>query len=372
LALAVGVGLVVPSGAQAARIQVGEDSFAEVKLLVQPRVELADPVAADPALDFYLRRARLLLFGSVSKEISFFFETDSPNIGKGGNFSADTFVQDAFVSWTPKRWLTLDFGMLLIPLTHHTIQGATSLNTLDYHTAVVRYPKESTKIWRDTGIAARGLLLDDRVQYRVGVFGGIRRATGRKDAAGLALPDLNPNGVPRFAGNLRFNLLDPEPETFPQGIYLGKKRVVSFGLAADFQPDASAVGGEVNDYFAIGGDLFVDLPVGTGDQEIVAQANVLHYRHGEGSALSGTGFFLEAGYRYGKVEPVVSYEAFLSDADLADFIGAHFGLNYWVLGHQVNVKADLGFEKDQAAQGAARIDDADWATVLTLQTQLYF
>src|SRR6201999_65254 len=69
-----------------------------------------------PAEDFYLRRARLMVWGSVTKELSFFVDTDEPNRGKGGNFSTATttpggtfsFIQDAFLSYKFMQELTLD------------------------------------------------------------------------------------------------------------------------------------------------------------------------------------------------------------------------------------------------------------------------
>jgi hypothetical protein len=267
--------------------------------------------------------------------------------------------------------LTLDMGLILIPLTHQSLQGAVSLNTLDYHSFLIKYPKDSTKVWRDTGVQVRGLLLNDRLQYRAGIFGGIRGQVGRLDAANNPLPDLNPEGYPRFAGHVRFNLFDPEPDFFYSGTYLGKKRIVSIGLGADYQPLASAAGAFVNDYLALGGDVFVDYPIGE-NQEVVFQLNAIRYWHGSASPSSGFGLFAEASYRWKSLGPVLGIDWFASDTGTGDLQALHLGFNYWLNGHVANVKLDLALEKDVAAQKAASLEAAKWITVATLQTQLFF
>ena len=366
--------LSLSGGAQAAKIQVGEDGFIDVRVLMQGQGQLRDGAAADGrgmGTDFFLRRARLLLLGGVNENITFFIETDSPNFGKGGNYDANIFVQDAFASFKLREALVFDVGLIIVPLTRHSFQGAVSLNSLDYHSFLVKHPAGSTKIWRDTGVQARGTLLDSRLHYRIGVFGGVRSQGGRLDSEGAQLPDLNPDGTPRVAGHVRFNLFDPEEGFFPAGIYFGKKKVVSFGIGADFQSKAVATRATVANGRALGGDLFVDLPIGA-DQEFIFQADVISYHHGDESAATGLGFFAEAGYRYGKIEPVVAYQRFFSTTGAGDLQGVHVGLNYWLHGHTANVKAEVAIEKNAAVQKVANLGEAGNRTAVTLQTQLFF
>lgn len=360
--------------AQAVKVQVGEDSFAEVRLLAQAWAQGREDGAADgrsTGVDFYLRRARLMLFGNVTKDISFFIETDAPNFGKGGNFNSSIYVQDAIGSFRLLPELTVDTGLIIIPLTHHTYQGATTLNTLDYHAFLVKYPKDSTKVWRDVGVQLRGLLFDDRIQYRAGVFGGVRGSVGRLDDQGAPLPDVNPHSRPRFAANVRYNLFDPEPDLFLQGIYLGKRKVVSFGVAVDYQSQVVSNSFELADYLALGGDVFVDIPFAQ-DQELVFQANVLNYRQGKQSSASGTGLFAEAGWRYHRVEPVVAFERFFSKTGGQDFQGWHLGFNWWFHDHLANLKVDFAVERDAALQKVANLEAARDLGSLTMQTQIYF
>jgi hypothetical protein len=53
-----------------------------------------------PSYDLFLRRARLMLWGTATKDLAFFIETDEPNLGKGGTYTTSSFIQDAFLSYT--------------------------------------------------------------------------------------------------------------------------------------------------------------------------------------------------------------------------------------------------------------------------------
>ena len=133
---------------------------------------IGNPRGDGPSYDFFVRRARLMLWGSVNKQISFFIDTDEPNLGKGGSFATTTFIQDAFATYTFMPELRIDGGLMLVPLSHHTLEGATSLNALDYHSDLVRFP--TGRIFRDAGIQVRGVALEDHLHYRLGIFEGVR------------------------------------------------------------------------------------------------------------------------------------------------------------------------------------------------------
>jgi hypothetical protein len=325
--------------------------------------------------DFYLRRFRIVVSGAITKDITFFAETDSPNFGKNGDFSVNAYVQDALVSMKFHPAFILDAGLLLIPMTHQTLQGATSLNTLDYHSHIVKYP--ASKVWRDTGLVIRGLLLGDHLHYRVGVFRGVQGQANRLATDKTPLgDDLNPGSLPRITGTLRFNLLDPESDLFFGGTYLGKKKVVSIGVAADYQSKALLIGSAPNqsatDYMALGGDIFVDYPLND-MMEIVFQADLIQYKTGSlNLAMTGTAFFAEAGFRYGDFEPVIGFDKFNSASRATGLIGYHVGLNYWMKGHTANLKLDFGMVKDQAAQKLASLDEGILKKSATLQLQTYF
>jgi hypothetical protein len=361
----------------AVELKVSDDYFMKLGLLVQPWVQLTnDPQSAtDLASDFYVRRTRVIMSGQVSKWVSFFMETDIPNWGKGGNWTPDFFVQDVFVTGEFGEAFKLDVGMILPAFVRQSRQGATSLHTLDYHTALVKYPAGMTKVWRDMGVGARGLLFDKKLDYRVSVTNG---KVGPVD------------DIPRFTGRLAYNFFDAEEGFFLGGTYLGAKRVLSIGAAFDVQPDIVDGG---NAYYALGGDVFWDLPMNGGDR-LSGQVDFVYYRGLDGkkpvldaqgqpvldaagqptttNALldtTGMGLLFDIGYAFGAWEPIIAVDWFMpKDAsDLKDqFLGVHVGLNWWFQGHTANLKFDAGLIKD------AGEEFGDAARVFTIQTQLLF
>jgi hypothetical protein len=175
-----------------------KDLSLDVAVLLQPQMQMAKDASPDGHMstDFFLRRARIFVFGKVTKEISFFVDTDQPNWGKNGTWDTSTYVQDAVLSWSPDRAFTLDSGLLLVPFSHHSLEGAAGLHGLDYHLNVIRYPAGAGKVLRDAGVLARGLLFGDVVHYRVGVFEGVRGPAIPTVAAGAPVPSpLNEKGL---------------------------------------------------------------------------------------------------------------------------------------------------------------------------------
>ncbi len=80
--------------------------------------------------------------GKVAERWTFFFETDSPNVGKslgdrtsnptGAKDAGNIYIQDAYVTYNQADWLKVDAGMMLIPLGHNHNQSAAMLLPVDY------------------------------------------------------------------------------------------------------------------------------------------------------------------------------------------------------------------------------------------------
>ena len=340
---------------------------------------IANPRGDGPSYDFFIRRARLMLWGSATKEISFFFDTDEPNIGKGGNFSAGGFiVQDAFATYTFMPEVRLDAGLMLVPFSHHTLEGATSLNSLDYHSDLVRYP--TGRIWRDAGIQIRGVALQDHLHYRLGLFEGVRNAALPALPAAPAPPApgptrtlVNPGGVPRLTALVRGNILGVEPDFFFKGIYFSKTPIISVGAGFDFQPNSVIkLNQSHGHYMAASADAFVEYPFTEAD-ELIVKGNLFWYGEGAttiaGSAMvpSGAlGVFAEAGFRHDWIEPVVFVDiqsgskgktatnpangTVMAPTVATDILAPHLGVNFWILKHNFNIKTDVGYRKTQRTQ----------------------
>jgi hypothetical protein len=364
-----------------------------VSVLAQPWFQVTGPTAAgqgspgigaadgkSPSFDFFVRRVRLMAYGSVTKELSYFIETDQPNWGKEGNFTTSMFIQDAFLTYAFAPEFKIDAGMMLVPLSHHTIEGAVGLNALDYHADLIRFP--AGKIFRDTGIQFRGLLLNNLIHYRLGIFEGVRQAAVPAPAMPPPVPPppLNDNGLPRFAAQVRVNILGDESDFFLKGIYFTPKPLLSVGLGADLQSKAvRKLDGNPGTYAALSADVFVDYPFGE-DNELVAKANFFNYSEGAsgvtGSTALPTGgmaFYAEAGFRHAWLEPLVFVDYLKAKNDELTIFSPHVGANFWAQKHTFNVKADLGYKSTQRPAVAPATGTVTQKDLLaTVQAQVFF
>jgi hypothetical protein len=308
--------------------------------LLQPQYEaLGSPTLNRSSQNIYLRRTRFMVGATLYKNFEFFFETDFPNLFKAANNTAGEVnnkatpgmnVQDAFA--TVKAVgdaVKIDMGYMLPPLAHNALQGATSLYSWDYFSNSFRHSNvfQSTAdpVGRDTGVQLRGLILNDIIEYRVGMFQGKRENVSTTRVAA--------RDMFRVEGRLQINLLDPETGFFYAGSYLGTKRVLSFGVSYDFQQG----------YHHSSGDGILDIPAGPG--VLTAQADVSHWNGGTWVTLPRqTAFMSEAGYLINAINlgPIFRFERRWVDnqtAAVPDETRLGGGLAFWPYGHNINVKA---------------------------------
>jgi hypothetical protein len=371
--------LAVASPAFAYKVQVSEDAFLNLDVLGQSQAQSTEKAAPDGgwSKDLFLRRIRLLAFGSLSKNVSFFFETDQPNLGKNGDWAAPMFVQDAFMTVKVSDAFMVDSGMVLLPFTRHSMTGAIGLNGIDYHSKMIKFPDGTHKVWRDAGVQARGYLAEQKLQYRLGVFGGSQNMALQKDAAGKVVTSSNPGDLPRATGHVRYAIAGTETDFFAKGIYFSPTPILSVGVGVDYVPDAiltkAAVldgsnvvtaKGQLGDHMGAAGDVFVEYPLDA-DNEVVFQGTALYYDDGPKAKTSGVGALTEVGYRWHSLEPVVALDYFDSEVPKADYMGAHVGLNWWMAKHATNVKLDFAFEK------TGNLEDGPSVRTVTLQGQFF-
>jgi hypothetical protein len=354
--------------------------------LVQPAFEYTSAAINNNLAQsaFFLRRMRLMAAMTVGPNLEFFFETDSPNVGKGGvqpiaNVTPATLLQDAFVTWKPMDELKLDGGMMLIPFGHNSVQGATTLYAWDYFaSSFMQSAGYQNFAGRDIGIQARGLVIG-KLEYRLGVF------TGKRNAINAPVPPAmmgtpRDRAILRLAGRIQFNLFDAETAYFYAGTYGGAKKIVSFGVGADHQ----------DTYNGITADAFVDLPVG--NDVFTAQAAFFYYSGGtwmtlpvvpEGpwaTAKKVTAVVAEAGYRINqmKVSPILRFEHQTATSEpitsgmppttqiaSPNVLRFSAGLSYWAMNHTANVKLFYTYVKPS--------DSVNFKTYnqLNLQVQFY-
>ncbi len=305
-------------------IKVNDNVNLKFGILLQTQAEeLQDAATRGYAQNIFIRRARLLLGGQIAPNLTFFVETDSPNINKSlttgtKNTQVSLFLQDAYVEYKVRPELMIDAGLMLTSVSRNGLQGATTLMPIDYGAYTFAYsgPTQSSA-GRDTGVQARGYLLNNKLEYRTGIFQGMRDNQQREL---------------RFTSRVAYSFLDPESGYFYTGTYLGKKKVLTVGAGYEHQ----------HKYRAYAADVFFDHPVGNG--AITAQLD--HVRYDGGTFLKSLpaqrDTLLELGALAGKSKwmPVVQFaDRNRADTSTGDERRYGGGVNYFLMGHNANVKA---------------------------------
>jgi hypothetical protein len=337
-----------PGAAQAARITVSDHAHVDLHGYLQPSAGASlDVDSGDVLTDMYIRRARLLVSGQVNPEVSFFLGTLSANMGAGGDLSPRELVADAWVNYRVHRSLQLTAGSFLVPFSRHMQQSGMKLHGVDFHGALLKRDGTLYTL-RDFGVQARGLLLSDRLDYRVALLDGVTGEEATTDA-------------PRVVARVAVNLADAEPELHLAGTQLGKRTVISVGVSADVEPGQAADGEGL--YWALAADALVDIPVG--ENALVFTAAGYHYGSGGALMPAGTGAWADLGYRIGSWEPIVAAELYAPrEGDAGRRLAPMGGLNWWIDGHAANLKLQVG---------AVQLDGADsWAPQAVLQSQVAF
>ena len=372
---------IVPPAQPAMKIETPNKSLIKLGLLFQPQFQASQPRFGAPTstldgfgYNLYIRRTRVLVGGSLfGGVLEYFLDTDFPNLFLAQN-TTDAMgmvtgatkntpgmnIQDAFITYKAMGdMLKIDTGYMLPPLAHNAVQGATTLYAWDYFFYTFRsgnlFNSSGNPIGRDAGLQLRGLLGGGLVEYRLGLFQGIRQVQNATDATA--------RNMFRVAGRVQVNLMDPETGFFYAGSYLGTKKVLSIGASFDFQ---DAQDQTAYKYFA--GDVFVDQPFGPAGV-LTAQVNVAHWDGGTtimGLTPKATAVMAEAGFLIGgaRLSPIIRAEHLFVDGDNNDDSYYGGGLAFWPYGHNTNLKAFYTYRKAQAAPNSGSQINVQW--------QLYF
>ena len=314
-----------------------KDGSASIKLgfLIQPQLELLETSDQEAtSTNLFVRRLRLIVGGTVGERWSFFFETDSPNLGKtnpnpgistpGLKDQGDIYVQDAYVTYSNSAAFKIDAGMIMLPHSRNGTQSAATLLAVDYgpYTFIDSGPG-GERVGRDYGVQLRGYPAEQKLEYRLAISQGTRGSEAR-----------NPL---RVTGRAVYYPFGAETGFFYGGTFQGTKRQLGLGGGFDVQQDACI-------YSA---DAFFETPVLNATQGFTIQFNWMRYDGGSflPALPKQDAFLVEAGYHVWnhRLTPFVQYQA-------RDFAGAAMpdqdtfqaGVAWWLAGHQRNLKLSAG------------------------------
>ena len=278
-----------------------------------------DPGATGYQQNLYFRRVRLMMGGSLGENISFFFQTDAPNLGKTPKAMNSGFlIQDAYIEWRVNNALQISGGEMFAPHSRQQMQSPSSYYSLDISpVAAVNNAPTGSSALRDLGFAARGFFLHDRLQYRMGIFQGQREANAR-------------NAL-RTAAYLQYDFFEPEKGYAYVGTALGKKKILAVDAGVDKQ----------GAYRAYTANVASDTPVRGGD-EVGLNVQYLHFdgRQKFPTLPAQNNVLVEAAYylRGAHLQPFgrAESQAFVTEADhCRDVRRWGGGVNYYIHGQNL-------------------------------------
>lgn len=324
--------LLVPAVAQAqAVIKVSDTVNVKFGMQIQSWADFQQDTTGGYTDNLFIRRVRFLVAGQVAPDVTFFFMTDNPNLGKAPKALGTGFItQDALLTWKIADAFRLEGGLFIVPLSRHGLSSTISYLTLDVSPVATQFAGPSgTSGLRDTGFQARGYLLDrGQLEYRVAVTQGIR-------SAAVTGVDGGSRNAFRTTTFLNYNFFETENGYVLGGTNLGKKKVLA--LAGGWDAQSS-----YNSYTA---NLFTTLPVGKGN-EFAGQVLWGHY---DGQKWISTlpqqnDYMAEIAYYAdgAKVQPFAKYEAqkfSQKAAQVNDLKRWGAGLNYYVAKQNFKITA---------------------------------
>jgi len=279
----------------------------------------ATPGGQGYSQNLYMRRGRFMMGGDLGQNVSFFFETDDPNLGKTPKqLNTGFLIQDAFVQWKVNGALQIQGGEMLVPYSRQALQSTVSYYSADISSvSTVNNASTASSALRDIGFGARGFFLGDKLQYRAGVFQGERDSNGR-------------NAL-RTAGYLQYDFFSAEREYAYAGTALGKKKILAVDVGGDKQ----------SAYRSYSANVASDTPVKGGD-EIGLNLQYLHF-DGRNKFLTipdQNNLLAETAYYFhkAKVQPFARFETqvFVASAESTkDIKRCGGGVNYYIHGQNL-------------------------------------
>lgn len=222
---------------------------------------------------FFLRRNRLTFSGQANDYVGFYSQIEAGNDGKDGNVDRSVYYRDAYVTLDYSDAVRFIVGRFKNTFSRENLEGCLDPLTLDRAEWLAYSPWGGT---RDTGAAVWGNLNNAKFQYRFMV------ANGRNDTN---MPMKNT----RYTARIHWSFFSPEAEYGYLGTYIGTKKVLTIGMAQDFQKDV-AYGDFISktlpqDYKASTVDFFYEQPFSSGTYTLSGAA--MRYKTGNAiNALS--------------------------------------------------------------------------------------
>lgn len=410
------------------RIEFGDEGYLQMDVKLQVYAENTDFGSGQSGTssrnDLHFQRMRLTIKGMINDTWGAVFQTCG-NCGTskgplGYMYSLatndwndrDIRIIDAYVVGNFDPALNMKLGLTKIPLTRANLDDCFAPLSLDRSMFVYSpFGGSPAKFSRDIGLVLWGIFLDERLKYWAGVFEG-REGTNRwtfpspSKIAGAPLEpgktyDTSPEPSSNFeyVARLHYSFLDPEPGSGYVGTYFGKKKVLTVGGGAAYEPKVvfknvnpvmdsgvpgsgvTVLNNETVDYKAYAVDIFFEYPFDFGI--ITANGQYLKVDFDDAyktnrspgdrnSILAGLNgqkevYFVKLAYMFpfnmgkeGKLQPYVFHEnwkfAHLLGVDNQKIKQTGLGLNYYIKEQKVRITGEYlntSFDTETGMLGVA-------------------
>lgn len=296
-------------------IEFGDGAYLQLDIKLQVYVENSDigsgPTGTDSRTDIHFQRNRLSITGMLDETWGMKFQTcgntgttKSPlgyNFGQPNDWNdRDIRIIDGYVIGNFADALNMKLGLTKIPLTRANLDDCFAPLSLD-RSMFVYTPNGGSpaKFSRDMGVVFWGGFMDDKLKYWIAAMEG-REGTFKWGVPGptaLPLTSLSYTSSPEpksslmYVARLHYSFLDPEPGSGYVGTFFGKKKILTIGAGAAFEPDAvyknvsytpanfitdtqesiTLVNRETADYSAYAADLMFEYPYSFGTVTVNSQ-----------------------------------------------------------------------------------------------------
>jgi phosphate-selective porin OprO and OprP len=353
-------------------IQAGEDTTLAVRIRLQPRFDAGDLIVSrdgssyDTETDFYLRRVRLEMTGSLVKNLRYNLTFIGDRTDQAGR-NNDARIHYAFLDYRVAESFAVRYGRFKLPYSRIALASSARQLLVERPVSV-----EAAKRLFGGNFTEAHLLLYGRfgggiVAYDVAVADGWE--PGRTIAGTTTVHKAGLLSVARLAfsppGWVEAGMSDA---------HLGKGRHLALGVNAAAQRGIEYAGSEFEEDRTLWG---ADLSFHAGSLTAQVEYNAWRIEPTDPAAaeVRPRGWYAQLGYFIPGInlEPAVRYEFYEQDSgrDETDQRVLTAGVNWYLKGHGLKIQANyVRIRYDRNAAGFLPGDDTQ--DIVQVQGQLYF
>jgi hypothetical protein len=344
-----------PASRAGATFKIDDTKWISIGAGLRTSFSATEKGAPDPGKwsnDFNLDNIRLYINAQIHKYLKLEFNTDCQTCGNGGEVR----VLDAIGKIEYDPMINLWMGRMLVPAERREMNGpfysavygifrtGTPFEPADFNVTIKSDGTSAGSFGRDDGATLWGAFHENRFQYALGFFRGLRNGANKDD---------NILYAQRFA----YNFLDVEknPGYYTSGTYYGKGGdILTVGVSNQYQEDGAGTADDPGNFRGTAVDVLYEQNLAGGSAGVVTvNGEYKNYGitgYGMASRLAGGGFSMFEGNAFdvsamylipekvwiGQFQPYLRYVEVMP-INSTDRNNWEAGVNYVIDGHNARV-----------------------------------